>query len=243
MSLHISIHSNPQAFLSDVIPGGRLETGLDALNVYRQNYRATLTDALADTFEAVQAVLGHDGFKQLSEEYQLIYPSTFYNLSDYGAYIPEFIGTRTWCSSLPYLADLAAFEWIFKEVFHKPVPASFPDYTQVTPESRFVFMGSLYLFQSDYSVYQLWKCRNESEFPQIEMHQSIQLAIFKQVNGKIGVIHLSSFEFDLLKQLMAHLSLDQALQNVTQVAELDSGDIHEFFAKVAQNHLIQQIET
>ena len=99
-----------------------------AVGVYRTGHIVRLTEALGETFEAVWWVAGDEHYFQLAKEFLLAHPSASYNLSDFGISFPNFLDKRQPFSDLPFLADLARFEWLFKEVFH------LPPHTGLTPE-------------------------------------------------------------------------------------------------------------
>ena len=69
-----------------------------ALEVYQEDYRARLTEALKNTFIAVYHIIGDETFSQLAGEYIDFYPSPFSDLDDYGNHFAQFLSfkTRRW---------------------------------------------------------------------------------------------------------------------------------------------------
>lgn len=148
--------------LNEIIPGGLLSSD-GALEVYRTGHIVGLIEALGETVEALWWVAGDDHYFQLAKDFLLTYSSTSSNLSDFGKYFHNFLDKRQPFSDLPFLAGLARFEWLFKDVFHLP-PHSIlsPDHFQQHPLSgnlRLVLGPSVRLFRSPYSVYAIWELR------------------------------------------------------------------------------------
>ena len=147
----------PSSLIQSLTPGGTL-TSPDALNVYSNGYIVRLTESLGETYEAVWWVCGDEDFFQLSRNFILANPSTTYNLSNYGQQFPEFMDYVAPFPDLPFLGDLARFEWIFKELFHTAQHTSVgPDRilsVAQDPNLCFHFGQAVCLFTSPYGVYE-----------------------------------------------------------------------------------------
>ncbi|MFX5734457.1 DNA-binding domain-containing protein, partial [Acinetobacter baumannii] len=84
---------------------------------YRRGYRARLTEALGETYEAVWRVLGDEEFFSATRSFIAEEPSRSYNLSDYGQRFPDFLSAR-YQQEAGFLGHLAHLEWAFKSCFH-----------------------------------------------------------------------------------------------------------------------------
>ena len=82
-----------------------------ALEIYRNNYRGNLHDALAGAYPVVEQLVGKDFFRLLTRKYIEQHPSRSGNLHRYGAEMDDFIATFSAAQSLVYLSDVAALEW------------------------------------------------------------------------------------------------------------------------------------
>jgi hypothetical protein len=82
-----------------------------ALDVYRNNYRGNLHDALAGVYPVIAQLVGKDFFRLLTRKYIEKNPSRSGNLHHYGAEMAGFIASFKPARDLPYLADVAALEW------------------------------------------------------------------------------------------------------------------------------------
>lgn len=85
------------------------------LRVYRNAYRATLGEALRDTFRRTAAWLGDDAFGALADGYVATVRSTSWTLDDYG---DRFVATLAEAfPGDPAVAELAWLEWELRRAF------------------------------------------------------------------------------------------------------------------------------
>ena len=118
---------------------------MQRLNIYHVHYQATLRDALALTFPVVMRLVGDGFFNSMADMFTAVHLPTQPCLAEYGEVFPDFIAEYEPARSLPYLSDVALFEWVlniaaqqtpFEGVsFHSPYPigqiwkTNQPDYT------------------------------------------------------------------------------------------------------------------
>lgn len=82
-----------------------------ALEVYRNNYRGNLHDALAGAYPVIEQLVGKEFFRSLTRAFIAQHPSCSGNLHHYGKQLPAFIATFTPAQTLAYLPDMATLEW------------------------------------------------------------------------------------------------------------------------------------
>jgi hypothetical protein len=92
-------------------PAGIVDTGRAGLEVYRNNARANRSQALADAYPTVCALLGEEGFATLAYRYVENQPSPAADLHRDGAALPQFIAGVPELDDLPWLADCARLDW------------------------------------------------------------------------------------------------------------------------------------
>lgn len=196
-------------------PGGQL-TLTEAFGVYHESYLARLTEALRETFEAVHWVLGEKLFTEVSHAYIATEPSVSYNLSDYGKNFPEFLQFQHAMMGIPFITDLARFEWQFKTIFHaqtpNPLPAERVQELINADDFQVSFIDAMALFKSPYAIYELWTHRKEPqyEFEDINWNQSENLLLYKK-DKKIYVRRIDAIEFKILESLQEGHSVTEAL--------------------------------
>jgi hypothetical protein len=82
-----------------------------AVEVYRNNYRGNLQDALAGAYPVVKQLVGDDFFRFMARKFIAQHPSRNANLHRYGAELADFVATFEPARELVYLADVARLEW------------------------------------------------------------------------------------------------------------------------------------
>jgi hypothetical protein len=82
-----------------------------AVEVYRNNYRGNLHDALAGAYPVVKQLVGDDFFRFMARKFITQYPSRNANLHRYGAELAQFAVTFEPAKELIYLPDVARLEW------------------------------------------------------------------------------------------------------------------------------------
>src|SRR5262244_3431715 len=88
--------------------------GLDPaarVGIYRHHAFATLGDALQSTFPVVCRLVDRRFFAYAAHEYLREHPPHSRCLVEYGADFADFLANFEPCKALPYLADVARFEW------------------------------------------------------------------------------------------------------------------------------------
>jgi hypothetical protein len=235
-------------FLGGIIPGGSLSSDA-ALEVYRTGHIVRLTEALGETFEAVWWVAGDDNYFRLAKEFLLTRSSASYNLSDFGQSFPDFLAERQLFSDLPFIADLARFEWVFKEVFH------LPPHTSLTPEHfqeqglsgnlRLSFGPSVRLFRSAYSVYEIWKIRGtiQESLPEKDWGKPQWLLCYKH-QQQVYVKHLGEPEYLLLNHLYSGASIEESLERALQdFPDLTTSTVSNLFKVINQTGIVTHLKT
>lgn len=87
-------------------------------NVYRNNVVVSLTEALAQTFPAIERLVGEDYFKALARVFVAEHPPSSPVLIWYGDAFPDFIEAFPPLEGYPYLADVARLEWFWLQAYH-----------------------------------------------------------------------------------------------------------------------------
>ena len=226
-------------------PAGQLNLK-EAFEVYHNGYNARLTEALSETFEAVHWVLGDSMFHDLARHYIESQPSVSYNLSDYGESFPEYLRMTSFTKGIPFIYDLARFEWMFKEIFHSPTPDPLPveriQELMHAEDFKISFIESMMLFESPYSVYEIWSRRKKPqyEFEDINWSQPENLVIYKK-EQKIFVKKLSEIELHILEELQDGQPVTTALAEYAN--SLTQEKIAQLFQMMMKAGIIDDVTT
>lgn len=130
--------------------------------VYRNNVRASRTEALRQGFPVLAQLLGADYFSALAAVFIQQHPPRSAALHEYGAELSDFIADFQPLSALGYLVDIARLEWARLCAFHAAdTPTlSLADMDLATLSERLVqpllWHPSVTLLRSDHPLYRLW---------------------------------------------------------------------------------------
>jgi len=97
-------------------PGGK--AAAKRFNVYRNNVTVGLVNALADTFPAVQRLVGETFFNAMARVYVRTEPPSSPLLFRYGTGFADFVERFEPARTLPYLADVARLERAWLDAYH-----------------------------------------------------------------------------------------------------------------------------
>lgn len=105
------------AILDDeaMLPEGWGERHAAALEVYRNNYRSSLVEAVAATFERTQVWVGEESFRRAAAHHVILHPPGSWTIDAVGegfdATLAELFAND------PEVAELAALEWAMHQAF------------------------------------------------------------------------------------------------------------------------------
>lgn len=117
----MSLAARQQAFMAAILdddaalPEGWGARHAAALEVYRNNYRSSLVEALAATFERTQRWVGEESFRRAAAHHVIAHPPGSWTIDDVGhgfdATLAELFAND------PEVAELAALEWAMHRAF------------------------------------------------------------------------------------------------------------------------------
>ncbi|MGE3975904.1 MAG: putative DNA-binding domain-containing protein [Bdellovibrionales bacterium] len=209
----------------------------NCLEIYRRGYIARLTESLGETFEATWWVLGDEDFFRLCHEFIRSFESNSYDLSDYGIEFPKFIASLEQASEAPFIGDLARFEWAFKEVFHQSNILIDSQHLRneiaQNSDAQFQLSTSARLFESEHSIYEIWKLRREKieDLTEISFSKSEKIVIYKK-QSQVFVKHLSVNEFLVVSSLANGLTITQSIEQLSLKAEISPLAVQDLFSAI-----------
>lgn len=113
-------------------PGGT--AAVKRFNVYRNNVTVSLVNALADTFPAVQRIVGEEFFRAMARIYVRQSPPKSRLLFEYGETFAAFIEEFEPAGAMPWLADVARTERAWLDSYHAAdAPAVKPEHLAAIP--------------------------------------------------------------------------------------------------------------
>jgi hypothetical protein len=146
------------------------------LGIYARAYNARLHEALESNFPAVAQLLGERDFTELTQKYIAAHDSRFFSIRYYGHALPCFLATQPSYRPVPFLADLARWEWMMAEVFDSAdaEPICVSELAGRQPADwaalRFTFHPSVRLMQLSWNAPQMWQAlMDEAERPRARL--------------------------------------------------------------------------
>ena len=193
-------------------------------NVYRNNVRVSLTEALAARFPVCRQLVGEAFFNAMAGVYIERLPPSSPLLTDYGDTLPEFIEGFAPANRLPCLADMARLELLVQRVLHAadtdPLP---PDQLQalLADPERLARQGlrltpACALLHSDFAVGSLWLAHHgEGQLKDIRTATPENLLLLR-TGLSVRLQRLSPAEATFMACLLAGASLGAALEHSLQ---------------------------
>jgi hypothetical protein len=86
-------------------------------HIYAAGYLARVVEALENDYPALRRILGSGPFRSLAARYVQRFPTRSFDIGRTGERLPEFLEGDALRAELPFLADLARFEWALAEAF------------------------------------------------------------------------------------------------------------------------------
>lgn len=217
------------------------------LQVYRNNYRVGLQQALKSTYPAIFNMVGEAYFKQLASRYIQENPSTSANIIDYGAHIPELLKCVPEADQYPWFGDLAQLEWSVHQSYY----AADTDVLTLqmlenlkTSEYDKLSLNlhpSCWIMTSDFDLESLWQLginpNKDAQDSCIDKTPRCFLVVRKQ--KEVCVKSLQPIEFTFISQLSNGVLLGDAVEKLfTQNSNIN---LQALLAKQLSDEIYQAI--
>lgn len=195
-----------------------------AIEVYRNNYRGNLIDALSATYPVVEQLVGKDFFRQMAKKYIAQHPSRTGNLHHYGEQLATFIATFEPVRQLVYLADVAKLEWACNSAYFcvDADPLEIAELADVSPEQYVDLIlpthPSCHLLHSQYPIVPIWQAHQPgaSEDFHIDLEHGQHCALVIRQSDAVHVYELPADFAEWLINIQSGMTLGQATDNTLE---------------------------
>ncbi len=136
----------PQELLDVLSPLPTMNKNI-SLQIYKNNYISSLLKSMTDTYSACEKLLENETFTRLILDYISQTPSPHPLLSSYGETFPTFLSHSVIHREIPFLSELARYEWTLKKV----ILGTFPSHEKGIN------------FSSSHPVSEIWSAITHSE--------------------------------------------------------------------------------
>jgi hypothetical protein len=166
----------------------------ERIQIYRNHYMITLSDALAATFPVVRQLVGEACFRFLARGFVSQHSPSEPCLFAYGAKLPAFLAHHPTLQGFPYIADVAKLEWAMNQAAHaldeRPTPSGALRGLTLSqiPQLTFVFHPSCRLVKSRFPIHEIWRA-HQTTSPSLEAVDlsagTVRLFVLRDVEGDV----------------------------------------------------------
>jgi len=215
--------------------------------IYSQNTYGGIHDYLMSVFPAINGVVGGDFFKQLIYQFIRSMPPKSGNMHDYGIELISFVEQEQTLSELPYITDLARFEWAKHKAYYSDLNSVLAfdvskveqDTILITPVS---LNRSITLLKTPYPITEIYRqsLPDYQEEVSLSLDSGMESLLIRQ-NTKnqrslVAVEQISEVLFKLLSILSRSSTLESAIESLSQSYTHD--DISQALAYVLSSNLL-----
>lgn len=199
---------------SHIIPAGTL-TASQAIDVYRRDYKARLSEAIGELYESIWYVLGDDEFFNLAKDYIDLHPSSVKELGSYANDFPVFLKSQPITVEFPFLYDLALFEQLFWQFFHDENTYIFDPFESICVDNLgsvvFKLPNQCRLFSWPWAVDKIFEARSGSSEQEVDWNRPSSCMIIK-LNQTIKIFSLSKNQFNTLSNIARESTIESSLE-------------------------------
>lgn len=224
-----SLLENQIHFANSIIYGNELPSAINpaylnyrvetALDIYRNNFRGNLHDALAGAYPVIEQLVGKEFFRFLTRQYIGQHHSRSCNLNHYGDQMANFVTAFEPARDLVYLADVASLEWACHLSYLAPDAdtLSIVRLSQISQE-QYPFLVLLtnpacHVVQSCYPIADIWHAHqlDASNNFHIDLETGPCNALVSRKDGVVMVSKLTEADTLWMKALRDEIPLGEAV--------------------------------
>lgn len=187
-----------------------------AIEVYRNNYRGNLHDALTGAYPVIVQLVGDDFFRVLAKKYIQYNQSYSANLHHYGDGLASFLKHFEPAQGLPYLPDMAALEWACHVAYfaEDSTPLALESLAQIPPEryGDLILHTACQMVRSDFPIVAIWQAhQTDGEF-HLDLETGACIALVSRKAYVVEVSELSVPDADWLQRIQTGSALGEATE-------------------------------
>ena len=190
----------------------------ERLSVYHHNVIGGLHDVLSEIYTATRKLVGDEFFWQMAKDFIAITLPTESDLNRYGKHFSAFIASYEAAKVVPYLSDVAQFEWLWHEAYFAPddAPLSAAEMNAIVPEDlQLQLRTSIKLFASNYPVDDIWRyCESGENAPKLDSGPVFLLLARPAL--EVITLRLTQPEYHFLSSIAQGNPLEKAAEGMEQ---------------------------
>jgi hypothetical protein len=202
----------------------------DRLDIYRNTFLLTLTNALRLCFPAVEKLVGAAFFESAAQLFIAENPPEVAWLDQYGAALPGFLREFGPAATVPYLHDVGRLEWAVHRALHavEADPLDPAAFAAVPPDDqgyiRLIAEPSLTLLRVTYPADMIWHAvllGDDEALGKIELDAGPVHLLVERSAGGVEVTRLDHRPWQFLARLCAGDPLEVVLEDSQDGASFD----------------------
>lgn len=229
-----------------VVDGPR--SGKRRLNIYANNIRHSLTDALKAVYKVTHQLVGEEYFNCIAKQFIPLYPSRSGNLHDFGREFPDYLQQLTNLNDVYYLPYVARLEWAYHIAFHAQEASGLDiQQLQVIPASQIDFIlfqlnPSVSLIHSPCKILPIWISNQQAQPEQLlVLEETDEYLLVMRRDMEIEFHTLTKTEYAFLYAIECRLPFHMACEKAVE-SEPDA-DLPLLLARHIQNGAITDLQT
>lgn len=198
------------------------ENGLESfqrLQIYKNNIRFTLTEALQNAYSVTAKIVGEEFFNYFASLYVQEYPPRSGDLHKFGKQLAEFIEDRVELHRLGYLGDIAKIDWALDYAYHCEDSESkslvcLANYNEnQLYQLKLILNPSVFVLKSAYPVFDIWNfAQDQSAYenpPDAESGAQFIMVVCDEKSPR--VLHIEKEFFVFVQYILQNQSLGQII--------------------------------
>ena len=189
-------------------------TSQQLLQIHRNNFVMSVTESLKSTFKYTEQLVGTDFFDSVARQFILQQPPTINNIIVYGEQFPLYLSNLTQLANMPYIAEMAKFEWLYEQcqkTVQQPIEFDLQSLQQINPDDfeylQFSIPSHCLIFESSQNINLLYQMLINNNVEATNLDQQCYLLLEKEPNFTIKVTELTEQQWQLIQQLQQKVLL------------------------------------
>ena len=218
--------------MKDVFESGRIPLD-ERLKIYRSNIIGSLTDVMKANYPVVEKLVGEEFFEATAKRFITNHPPEGGCLNQYGHNFAEFLSTFEPAQALPYLPDVARFEWAKQDAYYAAddQALSANELGKIAPEdlgnTDLKLRDNIRLISSAYPLLAIDKfCKENNDEGTLDLDQGGVKLMISRPHLTIEVLELDDASYEMLTQLIDGKTLGTTVETV--LAKHESFDFQAF---------------
>ncbi len=186
------------------------------LRIHRNHLVTTLGAVLESTFPIVSRLVDKRFFAYAAAEYLRQHPPQSRCLAEYGVGLADFLSGFEPCKDLPYLADVARFEWALNTaaMVREAPPLKIEALAAIPPERAALLKVSLQpsvsYFASRWPIDAIWLANQQKEVPTVDLASGCATIEIRRAEEGFSWQRLDQGAFAFRRALAEGFALDTA---------------------------------